>query len=111
MRGSLDSGKAKGIKDRMIIESVEDNGGFVDTPPETAGDDYYNKLFTEFIAAKQSAGEDVSQITKERFVSKLERTEKRLISKHNCKRVFFSVRVDNGKVTLKPDARVGLMPQ
>ncbi len=102
LRGSLDSGKAKGIRDRMIIESVEDEASFEVTPPAETGDAYFDKLLADFIAAKQDAGEDVSQITKERFIAKLQRTEQRLINKHNCKRVYFSVRIANGKVTLKP---------
>ncbi len=64
--------------------------------------EYYNKLFREFVKAKVECGEDVSSVSKERFIQKLEKTEQKLIQKHGCKAVKFEVKIKNKKVTLVP---------
>jgi|GEM_PF-2298060 len=63
---------------------------------------YFNDLFRRFVQAKVECGEDVSTISRDRFVQKLENTSKRLVEKHGCKAVRFEIHVKNNKVTLSP---------
>lgn len=110
MRGSLDGGKGGISPDQMLIEDIDENAKNSTTAPaaaeptgiEPGTPEYYNALFREFIQAKQKAGDDISQVTKERMINKLIRAEKKLLEKYNCKSVQFNVKVENGKVTLKP---------
>jgi hypothetical protein len=106
LRGSLDTGKA-GVsqKDRMLIETIDDNAhskesGEVKDNENSEG--YYDRLFDEFIAAKKSVGDDISQVTKQRMIAKLKRAEEKLIEKHGCVSVRFGVKIEQNKVTLKP---------
>ncbi|RJO67489.1 MAG: hypothetical protein C4523_09130 [Myxococcales bacterium] len=106
MRGSLDSGRAKGLQDKMLIQNL----GEASTPEgeRAPGDEtedldgYYDRIYEEFIREKRKAGEDISQITKARMIVKLKRAEETLKAKHGCASVRFSVKEENGKVTLKP---------
>jgi len=105
MRGSLDGGPAaRPTQSNMIIETMDNNGDAEEAvAADIAVDDsYYEKLFNDFIKAKKSLGDDISQITQSRMIAKLKRTESKLIEKHGCERVMFEVKVEKGKVTLKP---------
>lgn len=65
-------------------------------------DAYYARLFREYVAAKQAIGEDVSNITQDKFVQRLKANEQNLIKKHNCRMVRFQVRTAGTQVNLKP---------
>ena len=65
-------------------------------------DSYYETLFKEFVKAKAELGEDVSAVSKDRFIQKLENTETKLIEKYNCSAVRFEVQTKNNKVSLAP---------
>jgi hypothetical protein len=84
------------------------NGGEEDDPDlaaKLAGeaeDAYYERIFNEYVAAKQAAGENVSNITKDRFVQRLQANEKTLIKKHSCRMVRFQVQVKGTQVNLRP---------
>ena len=69
---------------------------------EQGKEEYFNDLFRQFVKAKVECGEDVSTISRERFVQKLETTSQRLIEKHGCNAVRFEIHVKNNKVTLSP---------
>lgn len=65
-------------------------------------DAYYERLFTEYVAAKEAAGENVSNVTKDKFVMRLQANEKSLIKKHDCRMVRFQVQVVGTQVNLRP---------
>lgn len=65
-------------------------------------DAYYERIFREYVAAKQAAGEDVSSITKDRFVQRLQANEESLKKKHGCRMVRFQVQVRDTQVNLRP---------
>ncbi|MCB9591303.1 MAG: hypothetical protein H6719_01115 [Sandaracinaceae bacterium] len=65
-------------------------------------DAYYDRLFSEYVAAKEAAGENVSNVTKDKFVMRLQANEKSLIKKHDCRMVRFQVQVAGTQVNLRP---------
>lgn len=65
-------------------------------------DEYYARVYREYVAAKEAAGENVSNITQERFVQRLQANEKSLIKKHGCRMVRFQVQVKGTQVNLRP---------
>ncbi len=65
-------------------------------------DAYYTRVYTEYVAAKQAAGENVSNITQDKFVQRLKANEKALIAKHGSRMVRFQVEVAGTQVNLKP---------
>ncbi len=64
--------------------------------------DYYKRTFDEYVAAKQSVGDNVDSINYEGFVAKLRLTEANLKKKYSARAVRFKVVTKDGKVTLKP---------
>lgn len=104
VKGSLDAAaRAKNGGDRMIIEAVDETDRAARPKTDAADPDaYLHQLYVDFVKAKKEAGEDVSEVTKDRLIAKLRRAEEKLVERHKCRRVVFSVRVSNGKVTLKP---------
>lgn len=80
-----------------------------DTDPAVAAalaaepeDAYYTRVFNEYVAAKQAAGENVANITQDKFVQRLKANEKALIAKHGSRMVRFQVQVVGTQVNLKP---------
>lgn len=65
-------------------------------------DQYYARVYQEYVAAKEAAGENVSNITEDRFVQRLKANEKSLIKKHQCKMVRFQVQTRGTQVNLRP---------
>lgn len=65
-------------------------------------DAYYARVYREYVAAKQAAGEDVSNIPQDKFVQRLKANEQGLIKKHNCRMVRFQVQTRGTQVNLKP---------
>ena len=54
------------------------------------------------MAAKQAAGEDVSNIGQERFLSRLDKNAENLKKKHGCRMVRFQVQTKGSQVILRP---------
>lgn len=84
-------------------------GGEGDADPAVAAalaaepeDAYYTRVFNEYVAAKQAAGENVSNITQDKFVQRLKANEKALVAKHGSRMVRFQVQVAGTQVNLKP---------
>ncbi len=65
-------------------------------------DAYYDRIYDEYVAAKQALGENVSNITKDRFVQRLQANEKSLLKKHGCRLVRFQVQTRGTQVNLRP---------
>lgn len=65
-------------------------------------DAYYERIFQEYVAAKQAAGENVANITKDRFVQRIQANEQSLIKKHGCRMVRFQVQARGAQVNLRP---------
>ncbi len=63
---------------------------------------YYARIYREYVAAKQSIGEDVSGIPQDRFVQRLKGNETALAQKHGCRMVRFQVQTRGNQVVLRP---------
>ncbi len=63
---------------------------------------YRERIYNEYVAAKQAAGEDVSNIGKDRFLGRLEKNAQNLQKKHGCRMVRFEVQTKGSQVILKP---------
>ena len=67
------------------------------------GDDaYYARVYAEYVAAKQSVGENVSNIAQEKFVQRLRGQEQALLAKRGCRLVRFQVQTRGTQVNLTP---------
>lgn len=65
-------------------------------------DAYYARIYREYVAAKEAAGENVSNITEDKFIQRLQANEKSLMKKHDCRMVRFQVQARGAQVNLRP---------
>ncbi|MBN1655532.1 MAG: hypothetical protein JXA30_17325 [Deltaproteobacteria bacterium] len=63
---------------------------------------YRARIYSEYFQAKQALGENVSNITNERFHQRLAGRADALTKRYGCKRVRFVVQTQNNQVTLRP---------
>jgi hypothetical protein len=74
-------------------------------PPRAGGAEdeasEWQRVYEEFVAAKQQCGENVDGFTYQKFEQTLKKNRDALIQRHGCKRVKFSVYVKEGKAALK----------
>jgi hypothetical protein len=63
---------------------------------------YYAQLYRDYLAAKRSLGEDVSNVPEERFVDRIRGNAEHLVKKHGAKMVRFKVETIGGQVNLRP---------
>ena len=63
---------------------------------------YYALLYQDYVAAKQSVGEDVSNVPQERFIERIRGNAGHLVKKHGAKMVRFKVETIGDQVNLKP---------
>jgi hypothetical protein len=62
---------------------------------------HFREVFQEFLKVREQCGEDVSQLTYERFVAKLMKNRQAIIEKYHSKSVRFQVYVKQGKAALR----------
>lgn len=63
---------------------------------------YYKRLYAEYVAARGTVGESNDRVTYVKFVEKLVKNEKALKRKYDCRIVRFNVLLKEGKVVLSP---------
>jgi len=63
---------------------------------------YFAQLFQDYIAAKESIGEDVSNIPEARFIERIKGNAVHLAKKHDAQMVRFKVETIGSQVNLKP---------
>jgi len=63
---------------------------------------YYAQLYRDYVAAKQAAGEDVSNIPEARFIERIKGNAVHLTKKHEAQMVRFKVETVGKQVNLKP---------
>ncbi|MEM9074139.1 MAG: MXAN_5187 C-terminal domain-containing protein [Myxococcota bacterium] len=90
-------------------EASGGGGGGSDEDPAVAAQlaaepeaEYEQRIYDEYVAAKQAAGEDVSNIPKDRFLTRLRKNAENLTKKHGCKMVRFQVQTRGNQVILRP---------
>ena len=62
---------------------------------------HFRQIFQEFMQTRQECGEDVSELTYERFETKLLKTKQTIMDKYNPSSVRFQVYVKQGKAALR----------
>jgi HAMP domain-containing protein len=108
-----DEGRVSAVPDqpRWTDEAdgkVDDSSSPATESPDTAQlgaepeAQYYARVYREYVAAKQAAGEDVSNIAEDKFVQRLKSNEQKEAAKQNAKMVRFQVEVRGTQVNLKP---------
>jgi hypothetical protein len=65
-------------------------------------DDYNDRVYREYVSAKQQLGENVASIPKDRFCQRLKGRGDALLQKHGCRMVRFQVHTVNEQVVLRP---------
>jgi hypothetical protein len=71
-------------------------------PAVPAGEDeYYRQVYKDFVSIKRQCGENVSNLTFERFAEKLNKNRDALVARYGCKSVKFQVYIKDGKAALK----------
>lgn len=65
-------------------------------------DTYQERLYKEYVQAKQALGENVSNIPKDRFWQRLTGRAEVLVQKHGCRMVRFQVHTLDNQVVLRP---------
>ena len=63
---------------------------------------YSERIYREYVTAKQRLGENVASIPKERFSQRLKGRADALVQKHGCRMVRFQVSTENEQVVLRP---------
>ena len=63
---------------------------------------YNERVYKEYVAAKQALGENVANIPKDRFNQRLAGRAKAEAKKHGCRLVRFQVQTRNNQVVLRP---------
>jgi hypothetical protein len=64
--------------------------------------EYSDRIYHEYVAAKEKLGENVSSIPKDRFSQRLKGRADALVQKHGCRMVRFQVSTENEQVVLRP---------
>lgn len=81
-------------------------GGFAERTREELtrepAEQYYKRLYAEYVAARGAIGENNERVTYVKFVEKLVKNEKALKRKYDCRIVRFNVLLKEGKVVLSP---------
>ena len=101
--GSRQAVAAAGVVQAVAGESAD--GSDANLAAQLAAepaDRYYQRVYNEYIAGKQAAGEDVSNIAADRFIERLKGQEASMAQKKGCRMVRFQVQVADGQVSLKP---------
>jgi len=83
-------------------DDVIDDPAIADALAQESEAAYNERIYREYVAAKQSVGENVSNIPKDRFAQRLKGRADALVQKHGCRMVRFQVSTENEQVVLRP---------
>ena len=68
---------------------------------DAADEAHYKEVYEKFVQTRSECGEDTSDLTFDRFVSKLLKNRQQIIEKHKAKSVRFQVYAKDGKAALR----------
>lgn len=92
------SGEAPG----GTADDVVDDPKIASELGQEAEDAYQDRIYSEYVKAKQALGENVSNIPKDRFWQRLQGRGEALVQKHGCRAVRFQVHTLDNQVVLRP---------
>jgi hypothetical protein len=90
-----------GVAASSADEPLDDPGLAAQLAAESDGA-YSDRVYSEYVAAKQALGENVSNIPKDRFLQRLKGRGDALAQKHGCRAVRFQVQTADNQVVLRP---------
>lgn len=94
-------GKAGGASPVDPDEVIDDPA--VAEPLSAEAEDAYNdRVYREYVSAKEQLGENVASIPKDRFTQRLKGRADALVQKHGCRMVRFQVSTVDAQVVLRP---------
>jgi hypothetical protein len=70
-------------------------------PAEAADQAHYKEVYEKFLQTRIDCGEDTSDLSYDRFVTKLLKNRQQILEKHKAKGVRFQVYVKDGKAALR----------
>ena len=65
-------------------------------------EEYYARLYQDYVAAKRAVGEDADNVPESRFIERIRGNAAHLVKKHDAQMVRFKVETIGGQVNLKP---------
>jgi hypothetical protein len=65
-------------------------------------EEYYARLYRDYVEAKRAVGEDIANVPEARFVERIRGNAAHLVKKHDAQMVRFKVETIGGQVNLKP---------
>jgi hypothetical protein len=83
-------------------EEVVDDPALAAKLGDEGEDDYNERIYREYVAAKRALGENVASIPKDRFCQRLKGRGDALLQKHGCRMVRFQVDTVDNQVVLRP---------
>jgi hypothetical protein len=83
-------------KDLLSQSAQQANGG-----PDAADQAHYKEVFEKFLQTRIDCSEDTSDLTFDRFVTKLLKNRQQILEKHKARGVRFQVYVKDGKAALR----------
>ena len=83
-------------------DDVVDDAALAGELAKETEDTYQERLYREYVQAKQALGENVSNIPKDRFWQRLTGRAESLVQKHGCRMVRFQVHTLDNQVVLRP---------
>lgn len=92
---------------KELLQAASGPNPAASTPPLPPGGTedpeqvHFRQTFREFMQTRQECGEDISELTYERFETKLIKTKQAIMDKYNPSSVRFVVHVKQGKAALK----------
>ena len=104
-RQMMEIAQAAGAPPEPIPGAVRNNGFIERTREELRrepAEQYYKRLYNEYINARSTIGESNDRVTYVKFVEKLVKNEKALKRKYDCRIVRFNVLLKENKVVLSP---------
>jgi hypothetical protein len=68
---------------------------------DAAEEAHFREVYEKFVAKRRECGEDLSDLTYDRFVTKLQKNRQQILEKHKAKSVRFDVYTKDGKAALR----------
>ena len=82
-------------------EAIEDPAiaAKLEAEPEAA---YFSRVYRDFVAQKQALGENVSNMTEEKFIQRLKGSAEAHMKKYNCRMIRYQIETIDNSVQVRP---------
>jgi hypothetical protein len=97
-----DAAPAPGAAAAAGADDVVDDAAVAGELAQEAEESYQDRIYREYVQAKEALGENVGSIPKDRFWQRLSGRGEALVQKHGCRMVRFQVHTLDNQVVLRP---------